>query len=125
MGLGACHRCASGTKLAFHVDFRPQIHRLRIFCGGQARADDVMVDLNGHEAGNGGHSQGTPTTCHAFLYSDTGGLATQMCRTESTVSRETSCGGEHLGIRDLLEVYYKFHQHLAYASQCSFAENLA
>jgi putative transposase len=34
------------------------------------RADDVMVDLNGHEAGNGGH-QGTPTTRHAFLYSDT------------------------------------------------------
>ena len=35
IGLGACHGCASGSKLAFHVDFRPQIHRVRIFCGGQ------------------------------------------------------------------------------------------
>ena len=23
MGLGACHGCASGSNLAFHVDFRP------------------------------------------------------------------------------------------------------
>jgi hypothetical protein len=35
MGLGACHGCTSGSNLAFHVDFRPQIHRVRIFCGGQ------------------------------------------------------------------------------------------
>jgi hypothetical protein len=35
MGLGACHGCASGSKLAFHVDFRAQIYRVRIFCGGQ------------------------------------------------------------------------------------------
>src|SRR5437773_426068 len=30
-----------------------------------------MVNLNGHEAGNGGHSQGPPTARRAFLYSDT------------------------------------------------------
>ena len=35
MGLGACHGCASGSNLAFHVDFRPRIHRVRISCGGQ------------------------------------------------------------------------------------------
>jgi len=35
MGLGAWHGCASGSKLAFQLDFRPQIHRVRIFCGGQ------------------------------------------------------------------------------------------
>ncbi len=29
-----------------------------------------MVDLNGHEAGNGGYSQGTPTARRAFLYSE-------------------------------------------------------
>ena len=34
------------------------------------RADDVTVNLNGHEAGNGGHSQGTPTARRALLYSD-------------------------------------------------------
>jgi hypothetical protein len=38
MGLGACHGCASGSNLAFHLDFRPQIHRARIFCGGQPTA---------------------------------------------------------------------------------------
>ena len=31
-----------------------------------------MVNLIGHEAGNGGNSQGTPTTRRAFLYSDRG-----------------------------------------------------
>jgi hypothetical protein len=36
MELGACHECASGSNLAFHVDFCSQIHRVRIFCGGQA-----------------------------------------------------------------------------------------
>src|SRR6516162_1019775 len=35
MELGACHECASGSNLAFHVDFCSQIHRVRIFCGGQ------------------------------------------------------------------------------------------
>ena len=29
-----------------------------------------MVNLTGHEAGNGGYRQGTPTTRRAFLYSD-------------------------------------------------------
>jgi hypothetical protein len=29
-----------------------------------------MVNLTGHEAGNGGHSQGTPTAHRAFLYSE-------------------------------------------------------
>jgi hypothetical protein len=50
MGLGARHGCASGSKLAFHVDFRPQIYRVRIFCGGQrsCRRDllDHMIVLN-------------------------------------------------------------------------------
>src|SRR5262249_8545137 len=35
MELGACHECASGSNLAFHVDFCSQIHRVRIFCGAQ------------------------------------------------------------------------------------------
>jgi Transposase IS66 family len=35
MELGACHERASGSNLAFHVDFCSQIHRVRIFCGGQ------------------------------------------------------------------------------------------
>jgi hypothetical protein len=38
-------------------------------CEG-GRADDAMVNLNGHEAGNGGNSQGPPTARRAFLYSD-------------------------------------------------------
>ena len=29
-----------------------------------------MVDLNGHEAGNGGYSQGRPTARRALLYSE-------------------------------------------------------
>ena len=29
-----------------------------------------MVDLNGHEAGNGGHSQGTPTAYRPLFYSE-------------------------------------------------------
>ena len=35
IGLGACHGCDSGRNLALHVDFHPQIHRVRIFCGAQ------------------------------------------------------------------------------------------
>ena len=31
---------------------------------------DAKVDLNGHEAGNGGHSQGTPTASRDLLYSE-------------------------------------------------------
>ena len=36
MELGACHECASGSNLLFREDFCSQIHRVRIFCGGQA-----------------------------------------------------------------------------------------
>jgi hypothetical protein len=32
-----------------------------------------MVNLNGHEAGNGGYSQGTPPARCAFLYSEAAG----------------------------------------------------
>ena len=28
------------------------------------------MDLNGHEAGNGGYSQGKPTACRDLLYSE-------------------------------------------------------
>src|SRR6516164_2728836 len=38
MELGACHECASGSNLVFRVDFCSQIHRVRIFCGGQEGA---------------------------------------------------------------------------------------
>jgi hypothetical protein len=37
-----------------------------------------MVNLNGHEAGNGGYSQGTPTARRAFLYSETAGKLAAM-----------------------------------------------
>ena len=30
----------------------------------------VMVDVNGHEAGNGGYSQGSPTARQVLLYSE-------------------------------------------------------
>ena len=43
-----------------------------------------MVDLNGHEAGNGGYSQGTPTAHRALFYSDIDGNA---------VNRDLSCKG--------------------------------
>jgi hypothetical protein len=33
-----------------------------------------MVDLNGHEAGNGGHSQGKPTAYRDLLYSERWGF---------------------------------------------------
>src|SRR5215469_15849121 len=32
----------------------------------------AMVDLNGHEAGNGGYSQVTPTALRTLLYSERG-----------------------------------------------------
>ncbi len=35
-----------------------------------------MVDLNGHEAGNGGHSQGKPYSLSGLLYSERGDIAT-------------------------------------------------
>jgi hypothetical protein len=40
---------------------------------GSVRGESVgaaMVDLNGHEAGNGGHSQGTPTAHRPLFYSE-------------------------------------------------------
>ena len=53
----------------------------------------------------------------------TGRPATQMCRPRELI-RETSCGGEHIEIWDLLEGYHRLHQHLTYVSQCNDAENL-
>src|SRR6201998_1831176 len=52
MGLGACHGCASGSNLAFHLDFRPQIHRVRIFCGGQRAPMDVWRQWIRHRTAN-------------------------------------------------------------------------
>jgi len=37
-------RVARGSNLAFRVDFPPQIHRVRIFCGGQADVEDEQVE---------------------------------------------------------------------------------
>jgi hypothetical protein len=40
---------------------------------GSVRGESVgaaMVDLNGHEAGNGGYSQGKPTARRVLLYSE-------------------------------------------------------
>ena len=40
---------------------------------GSVRGESVgvaMVDLNGHEAGNGGYSQGTPTAHWHLSYSE-------------------------------------------------------
>ena len=40
---------------------------------GSVRGESVglaMVDLNGHEAGNGGYSQGTPTAHRHLSYSE-------------------------------------------------------
>ncbi len=40
---------------------------------GSVRGESVglaMVDLNGHEAGNGGHSQGRPTAHRPLFYSE-------------------------------------------------------
>ena len=47
-----------------------------------------MVDLNGHEAGNGGYRQGTPTARCAFLYSEPRALpeAVPHCITLNTAS---------------------------------------
>ena len=38
------------------------------------RSEGAMADLNGHEAGNGGYSQGTPTAPWALLYSERWGF---------------------------------------------------
>jgi hypothetical protein len=40
---------------------------------GSVRGENIgvaMVNLNGHEAGNGGNSQGRPTALGVLLYSD-------------------------------------------------------
>jgi hypothetical protein len=37
-----------------------------------------MVDLNGHEAGNGGHGQGIPTAYRELLYSERGDVTTTI-----------------------------------------------
>ena len=52
MELGACHECASGSNLAFHVDFCSQIHRVWIFCGGlphgvvESRKQAIAIGLS-------------------------------------------------------------------------------
>jgi hypothetical protein len=38
-----------------------------------------MVNLTGHEAGNGGYSQGTPKAHRAFLYSESQGKPKAHC----------------------------------------------
>jgi len=38
-----------------------------------------MVNLTGHEAGNGGYSQGTPKAHRAFLYSESQGTPKAHC----------------------------------------------
>ena len=38
-----------------------------------------MVNLTGHEAGNGGHSQGTPKAHRALLYSESQGKPNAHC----------------------------------------------
>jgi hypothetical protein len=44
-----------------------------------------MADLTGHAAGNGGHSQGTPTAHRALLYSDISEYATYQALTSPRV----------------------------------------
>src|SRR5262245_12248109 len=46
-----------------------------------------MVDLNGHEAGNGGHSQVKPTALRTLLYSERGDV-TIVVRRCGSVERE-------------------------------------
>ena len=52
--------------------------------GGVCEGGDIpghaTVDLNGHEAGNGGHSQGKPTASRILLYSERHDL-TPTCAT--------------------------------------------
>jgi hypothetical protein len=47
---------------------------VEICTAGSVRGEGVgaaMVNLNGHEAGNGGHSQGTPNAHRPLSYSET------------------------------------------------------
>jgi hypothetical protein len=39
-----------------------------------------LVDLNGHEAGNGGYSQGMPTAPRTLLYSERWGCFAKLTR---------------------------------------------
>jgi len=50
-----------------------------------------MVNLNGHEVGNGGYSQRTPKACLGLLYSE-GGFLLELLRI-STPAIATSCPG--------------------------------
>jgi TetR/AcrR family transcriptional repressor of nem operon len=51
MELGACHECASGSNLAFHVDFCSQIHRFVSFRSygffAEDSPDDALATLVG------------------------------------------------------------------------------
>jgi hypothetical protein len=47
-----------------------------------------MVDLCGHEAGNGGYSQGTPTAHRPLSYSDRRHVGNDSQSTRKAVSRE-------------------------------------
>ena len=49
------------------------------------RSEDAMVDLNGHEAGNGGYSQGMPTAPRTLLYSERSDVS-QVSAARATVS---------------------------------------
>jgi hypothetical protein len=44
----------------------------------EERVGAAMADLNGHAAGNGGHSQGTLTAHRVLLYSELDGLPTSQ-----------------------------------------------
>jgi hypothetical protein len=59
---------------------------------GSVRGESVglaMVDLNGHEAGNGGHSHGTPTAHRPLFYSE---RCPVSARTRSRCAREKQKG---------------------------------
>ena len=61
---------------------------------GSVRGESVglaMVDLNGHEAGNGGHSQGRPTAYRPLFYSERWtGSGLERSRSAADASRETN-----------------------------------
>jgi len=67
--------------------------------GGATRR--CMVDLNGHEAGNGGHSQGTPTAYRTPLLGE-GRFCANYCWCQiwpfnSRLVVVTGCGGARSG----------------------------
>ena len=71
---GNIHCCSHGSHiLGTGRGVTPEEPAAVILHGGVCEGgelDDAMVDLNGHEAGNGGYSQGRPTARRAFLYSE-------------------------------------------------------